>query len=343
MVLTKSPDFFAMFSSGVAIFCISSPSSSFLKALNSTATLGAALNLIHPSHVACDRPWSTATLPPNSSSGYGPIIVASLTYTFAVLTFSWNSRNLCSNLDKPNTTDVGCKYASPSPLVRTRVLLACAPPTPPPGLLPDPPTLSATATLGKRPAQITARTRGSFPALTLAATNARSAAALNPPLAFAPFAFASRRWPGLGTNGAADASSVRPSSDASRRPSRSFDPSSSSFLPPSKPVPERRNPIWSKSSTYCCRISLICRSVCADRNVLARKSRSKPRPRALARIHPAYALTSVRWSEVAPWPAIFLFASSASSRLSIGETKGDLNPTPAAMVSTGSRHENMAP
>ena len=67
-----------MFSSGVAIFCINKPSSSFRSALNSTATLGAALNLIHPSHVACDRPWSTATLPPNSSSGYGPIIVASL-------------------------------------------------------------------------------------------------------------------------------------------------------------------------------------------------------------------------------------------------------------------------
>ena len=261
-------------------------------------------------------------------------------YTFAVLTFSWNSRNLCSNLDKPNTTEVGCKYASPSPLVRTRVLLACV------GLLPaDPPTLSTTATLGKSPAQITARTRGSFPALTLAAANARSADALNPPpLLTPPFAFPPRGvCSGLGTNGAADASSVLPASASRCWLSVPFDPSSSSFLPPSKPVPERRNPIWSKSSTYCCRISLICRSVCADRNVLARKSRSKPRPRALARIHPAYALTSVRWSEVAPAPAIFLFASSASSRLSIGETKGDLNPTPAAMVSTGSRHENMAP
>ena len=171
-----------------------------------------------------------------------------------------------------------------------------------------------------------------MPALTLASANARVAAAVLAPLP--------RFGGGLGagTNGAAVASRVLFSSaffSSSNSPS--------SFLPPSKPVPDRRKPIWSSSSTYCCRISLICRSVCWDRNVLARKSRSKPRPRALARIQPAYARTKVKWSEVAPAPASFRFASSASSRLSIGDTNGDLNPTPAAMVSTGSRHENIAP
>ena len=144
--------------------------------MNNTATLGAALRRIHPSHVALDRAWSTLIFPPNKSSGYAPTIVASRTYTFAVFTFSWNTRNGCRNAETPAQTLVGCRATSPSPRVRTATLLCCPRPRPRPPPRPaasrDDARGSTSATLGNIPAQITARTNGSSPAFAEASLSA---------------------------------------------------------------------------------------------------------------------------------------------------------------------------